>query len=265
MAHVDQYWESDGGDFTLHQGSCLDAVSKLEEGSFDTVFADPPYFLSNGGTTCKGGKRVSVGKGDWDVSAGICEDHKFHTEWLEACRRVLKKDGTLWVSGTSHNIYSVGFSLQKIGYKILNQVTWEKPNPPPNLSCRYLTHSTETLIWAAKSHKSKHFFNYKALKEQNNNKQMKDVWKFCPPRKHEKSHGRHPTQKPVSLLDRVLLASCPPGGKVLDPFNGSGTTGVSCARLGLSYHGVDLDAHYLEISRSRIIEAASLRSQVSSD
>jgi site-specific DNA-methyltransferase (adenine-specific) len=226
----------------------------MEPESFDVVFADPPYFLSNGGTTCKNGKRASVNKGKWDQSRGADENHAFNRDWLAACQRVLKPNGTIWVSGTSHVIYSVGFAMQQLGFKLLNDVIWEKPNPPPNLSCRYFTHSTETVLWAAKGPKSKHYFDYPEMRSRNGDKQMKSVWRMTAPGKREKVHGKHPTQKPLDLLDRILVASCPDGGAVLDPFNGSGTTGVAAASIGRTYTGIDLNSEYLELTQRRLLD-----------
>jgi len=248
----DCYWSSPNGDSRLIKGNCLDVLGKLAPGSVDVIFADPPYFLSNGGTTCQAGKRVSVDKGRWDRSQGLEENHQFNHDWLSACQRVLTDNGTIWVSGTVHVIYSVGFAMQQLGFKILNDIIWEKPNPPPNLSCRYFTHSTETILWAARSRKSKHHFEYSEMRQRNEGKQMKNVWRFCAPGKREKIYGKHPTQKPIDLLDRLLTASCPPKAHVLDPFNGSGTTGVAAARRQMKYTGIELNPEYLEISRQRI-------------
>jgi site-specific DNA-methyltransferase (adenine-specific) len=160
----------------------LDVIAaKYPEGRFDMIFADPPYFLSNGGITCHAGRMVKVDKGDWDKSRGPDLNHEFNLSWLERCQRVLKPNGTIWVSGTHHVIFSIGFAMQQLGFKILNDIAWEKPNPPPNLSCRYFTHSTETIIWASKSAKSKHAFNYKLMRHVNGGKQMKTVWRFAAP------------------------------------------------------------------------------------
>ncbi len=203
----------------------------IPESSVDLIFADPPYFLSNGGITCHAGKMVTVDKGDWDKSHGPDANHEFNPAWLAACQRVLKPNGTIWVTGTAHVIHSVGFAMQQLGFKLLNDISWEKPNPPPNLSCRYFTHSTETIIWAAKNKKSRHTFNYKLMKETNRGKQMKTVWKIKPPETWEKKFGKHPTQKPVALLERILLASTNEGDLVLDPFLGGGTTLLAAFRL----------------------------------
>jgi site-specific DNA-methyltransferase (adenine-specific) len=249
------FWQSPDGAVSLLRGDSLEVLAELEPDSIDVVFADPPYFLSNGGTACQSGRRVSVDKGKWDQSRGIEENHEFNKKWLALCQRVLTPNGTIWVSGTSHVIHSVGFAMQQLGFKMLNDIIWEKPNPPPNLSCRYFTHSTETVLWAAKGPKSKHHFDYPEMRIRNENKQMKSVWRFTAPGKREKVHGKHPTQKPLGLLDRILAASCPEGGRVLDPFNGSGTTGVAAATLGLPYTGIDLDKKYLELTRKRLLEA----------
>ena len=198
----------------LYQSNCLEFMDHLIErypnGKFDMIFADPPYFLSNGGITCHAGKMVKVDKGSWDQSKGAELNHEFNLNWLSRCQKLLTPNGTLWVSGTHHIIHSIGYAMQQLEMKILNEIVWEKPNPPPNLSCRYFTHSTETILWAAKNEKSKHLFNYDAMKEINNGKQMKTVWKISPPSRSEKSFGKHPTQKPVALLERIITASTEP-------------------------------------------------------
>ena len=252
----DPHWRSADGRVRLFKGDCLSVLAALPAESVDVIFADPPYVLSNGGTTCRAGKRTSVDKGAWDRSQGVEENHAFNHKWLAACNRVLKPNGTIWVSGTGHVIYSVGYAMQQQGFKPLNEIVWEKPNPPPNLSCRYFTHSTETLLWAARNRKSRHHFEYDTMRELNGGKQMKSVWRLTAPGKSEKSHGRHPTQKPVSLLARLLTASCPPGAVVLDPFNGSGTTGVAAVQLGHHYIGVDLETEYLDLTTARLLEVA---------
>jgi len=236
----------------IYQGDCLDILSAIPENSVDLVFADPPYFLSNGGITCHAGKMVSVNKGAWDKSRGPDANHEFNRAWLAACQRVLKPNGGIWVSGTSHVIHSVGFAMQQLGFKLLNDISWVKPNPPPNLSCRYFTHATETIIWAAKNSKSRHTFNYKLMKETNHGKQMKSVWEIYPPESWEKKFGKHPTQKPVALLERILLASSNEGDLVLDPFSGSGTTLLAAFRLRRRALGCELSAEFLTLSLRRI-------------
>jgi site-specific DNA-methyltransferase (adenine-specific) len=269
----------------LYHGNCLellDAIAaKYPDGRFDAIFADPPYFLSNGGITCHAGKMVKVDKGDWDVSRGPELNHEFNRAWLERCQRVLKPNGTIWVTGTHHVIFSIGYALQQLGFKILNDIAWEKPNPPPNLSCRYFTHSTETVLWAAKNEKSKHVFNYQEMRKVTG-KQMKTVWRdvtsdecrvtreegaseiTSPATRHlspiwtitapgtdEKTHGKHPTQKPTALVERCLLASTNEGDLVLDPFLGNGTTAVASLRLKRGCVGIELDLHHVEIAARR--------------
>ncbi len=230
----------------LYHGDCLELLAEIPECSVELVFADPPYFLSNGGITCHAGKMVSVNKGEWDKSRGPDANHEFNLAWLAACQRVLKPNGSIWVSGTAHVIHSVGFAMQQLGFKLLNDISWVKPNPPPNLSCRYFTHATETIIWAAKNKKSRHTFHYKLMKEINRGKQMK------PPEPWEKKYGKHPTQKPVALLERILLASTNEGDLVLDPFNGSGTTLVAALRLRRHAFGCELSAEFLALSLRRL-------------
>ncbi len=243
----------------LYQANCLEIMDRLIEkypnGRFDMIFADPPYFLSNGGITCHAGKMVKVDKGDWDKSKGAELNHQFNIEWLSRCQKLLKPNGTLWVSGTMHVIYSIGFAMQQLGLKLLNDIIWEKPNPPPNLACRYFTHSTETILWAAKSEKSKHCFNYDDMKKENDNKQMKSVWTFTPPKPDEKKHGKHPTQKPTSLVKRCISSSTSKGDFVFDPFSGSSTTGVAAISLGRKFCGIELESEFVELSIKRIEEA----------
>jgi site-specific DNA-methyltransferase (adenine-specific) len=236
----------------LYQGDCLDILAAIPESSVDLVFADPPYFLSNGGITCHAGKMVSVHKGDWDKSRGPDANHEFNRAWLAAAQRVLKPNGSIWVSGTAHVIHSVGFAMQQLGFKLLNDISWVKPNPPPNLACRYFTHATETIIWAAKDKKSRHTFNYKLMKETKRGKQMKSVWEIRPPESWEKRFGKHPTQKPVALLERILLASTNEGDLVLDPFAGSGTTLLAAFRLRRHALGCELSLDYVSLSIRRL-------------
>jgi site-specific DNA-methyltransferase (adenine-specific) len=236
----------------IFQGDCLEILAAIPEGCVDLIFADPPYFLSNNGITCHAGRMVSVNKGDWDRSRGADANHDFNRAWLAACQRVLKPDGSIWVSGTSHVIHSVGFAMQQLGFKLLNDISWVKPNPPPNLSCRYFTHATETIIWAAKNKQSRHKFNYRHMKEISGGKQMKSVWNILPPDKAEKTFGKHPTQKPVALLERILLASSNEGDLVLDPFMGSGTTVIAAFRLRRRALGCEFDFASVSLSLRRI-------------
>ena len=245
------YYSDD--DAKLYLGDNLKIMTGIEEGSVDLIFADPPYFLSNGGISCSGGKQVSVNKGTWDKDAGIEERHAFNRAWLAACRRILTQNGTIFISGTYHNIYSIGMALEQEGYKILNNITWQKRNPPPNLSCRYFTHSTETILWARKNDKkAKHYFNYDLMRELNDGKQMKDVWTGALTPKREKAFGKHPTQKPEYLLERIILAASREGDMVLDPFVGSGTTCVVAKKLGRFSIGIDQEKDYLAIAAERL-------------
>jgi site-specific DNA-methyltransferase (adenine-specific) len=236
----------------IYQSDCLALMPQLPASSVDLIFADPPYFLSNGGITCHAGKMVSVNKGSWDKSQGPDANHAFNTAWLAAAQRLLKPNGSIWVSGTAHVVHSVGFAMQQLGFKLLNDISWVKPNPPPNLSCRYFTHATETIIWAAKDKKSRHTFHYKLMKETNRGKQMKSVWEIKPPESWEKKFGKHPTQKPVALLERILLASTNEGDTVLDPFLGGGTTLVSAVRLRRHAIGCELSLDYINLSVRRL-------------
>jgi len=237
---------------SVYLGDCLSVMKSLSAESVDAIFADPPYNLSNGGGTCEGGKWVCVDKGDWDKSRGFVQDHEFNLAWLGECKRLLKPDGTIWVSGTYHVIYSLGFALQTLDYKILNDICWFKPNASPNLSCRYFTASHETLIWAAKDKKSRYTFHYSMMKAENNGLQMRSMWPIGSTPQHEKVNGRHPTQKPLSLLRRIIRASTNPGDLVLDPFCGSGTTGVAALELGRNFIGIDLSEDYIRLAEKRM-------------
>jgi site-specific DNA-methyltransferase (adenine-specific) len=237
----------------LYHGDCLELLEKIPDNSVDLIFADPPYFLSNGGITCHAGKMVSVNKGEWDKSKGPDANHEFNRAWLAACQRVLKENGSIWVSGTAHVIHSVGFAMQQLGFKLLNDISWVKPNPPPNLSCRYFTHATGNHHLGRQKHKkSRHTFHYKLMKETNRGKQMKSVWEIKPPESWEKKFGKHSTQKPVALLERILLASTNQGDLVLDPFNGGGTTLVSAFRLRRRVLGCELSLDSIELSVRRL-------------
>ncbi len=242
--------------FNLHLGDCLEIIPKFKENSFDLIFADPPYNLSNDGITCKGGKIASVNKGDWDKSKGFEEDFKFTHKWLLECKRVLKENGVLWVSGTHHSIYQVGYALKLLGFDIINEIIWFKPNAPPNLSCRYFAHSHETLICARKNKSSRHYFDYESMKNwddkfSNSGKQMRSIWSIPLTSKKEKIHGKHPTQKPLELIKRIIIANSKENDLILDPFNGSGTTGIACLELKRKYVGIDINQEYLELTKRR--------------
>ena len=240
------YYEEDN--FKLLHGDALTLLKKIPNKSIDMIFADPPYFLSGEGISCSGGKMVSVKKGDWDEKIDICKKHKFNKKWIKLCYDILKDDGTIWISGTMHNIYSIGMALEEEGFKIINNITWRKLNPPPNISCRAFVHSTETILWAKKDiKKAKHKFNYSLMRQLNGGKQMKDVWETSLTKPSEKKCGKHPTQKPMELLERIILSSTDEGDLILDPFNGSGTTGIVAKKLNRNYIGIDKEKEYLDL------------------
>lgn len=218
------------------------------------IFADPPYFLSNGGISVQSGKQVSVNKGDWDKSRGFAADNEFNYKWLKLCREKLKENGTIWISGTYHNIFSVAQMLNELDFRILNCITWAKTNPPPNLSCRFFTHSTEFILWARKNKKVPHYFNYELMKEINSGTQMRDLWSLPSIAKWEKSCGKHPTQKPLPLLARIILASTKENDWILDPFAGSSTTGIAASLLNRRFLGIEQKTEFLELSKARRTE-----------
>lgn len=244
------YYQSDN--FVLYHGDSFKILQKLNPKSVDIIFADPPYFLSGDGITCSAGKMVSVKKGSWDEKRTIKEKHNFNKKWIRLCKGILKDNGTIWVSGTMHNIYSIGMALEEEGFKIINNITWKKLNPPPNISCRCFVHSTETILWAKKDDKkAKHKFNYELMRELNGNKQMKDVWETSLTKPSEKKCGKHPTQKPIELLEKIILSSTNEGDLILDPFNGSGTTGIVANRLNRKYIGIETEKEYLDLTIRR--------------
>lgn len=244
------FYQSQAGDFTLYYGDCMELLPLLNT-KVDMVFADPPYFLSNGGISVQSGKIVSVNKGEWDKEIPIDEMHAFNMKWIGFCREVLTDNGTIWVSGTYHNIFSVANALASLGFKILNVITWAKTNPPPNISCRYFTYSTEFIIWARKMAKVPHYYNYELMKAINGDKQMTDVWRLPAIAPWEKTCGKHPTQKPLSLMSRIILASTKKGDKVLDPFCGSGTTGIAANLLEREFAGIEREFEYVKMCQRR--------------
>lgn len=258
IRQIGPYFKSEN--FTLYQGDCMQILNQLPENSIDMIFADPPYNLSNGGFSLHSGKRVSVNKGNWDKSKGFKNDYEFHYKWISACKKALKPSGSLWVSGTYHSIYQCGHALQATGYHILNDITWFKPNASPNLSCRYFTASHENLIWARRDKGTKHFFNYNTMKNgewpedfiKKPHLQMRSVWAIYPPKKTEKKFGKHPTQKPIELLKRIILASTKPEDAILDPFTGSSTTGIVAYMLKRKFIGIDTEQKYLDLSIKRL-------------
>ncbi|MFC2492133.1 MAG: DNA-methyltransferase [Campylobacter curvus] len=243
--------------FTLYNGDTFEILPKFSS-AFDLIFADPPYFLSNDGLSIQSGRIVSVNKGEWDKGADIDEIDKFNLTWLEMAKNALTDNGSIMISGTYHNIFSIGRALQKLDFKILNIITWQKTNPPPNFSCRYLTHSTEQIIWARKSERHKHIFNYELMKRINGDKQMKDVWSFPAIAPWEKACGKHPTQKPLALLVRLILMASNENSVVCDPFSGSSTTGIAANLLGRKFIGIEKEDEFVKISMARKQELDSL-------
>ena len=261
-------------DFTLYHEDSLEFLKSFSDNTFDMIFADPPYFLSSGSFSCQNGKRVSVKKGEWDLSNGLKNNYEFQFQWIKECARILKPNGTIWISGTYHSIYQCGFALQMNDFHILNDIIWFKPNAAPNLSCRVFTASHETLIWAKKNKQQKQVFNYKKMVEWENNyqkkitcehcgkssdhevfhvkgKQMRSVWAITGTKKSEKTFGKHPTQKPLELLKRIIVASTNEDDLILDPFTGSSTTGLVASLLKRKFIGIDNEKKYLDLSIKR--------------
>ncbi len=246
--------------FHLINEDAIKALCELDTASIDFIFADPPYFLSNDGFSVKSGKAVSVNKGGWDKSEGFEAEIAFHESWIIECLRVLKPNGSIAISGTYHSVYKCGFLLQKLDCRIINDITWFKPNGAPALAGRNFTASHETILWASKGQKAKHTFNYSQSKDWDvsndsiyrRGKQMRSVWSIPTTPKREKVFGNHPTQKPLELMTRLIALCTLPGDTVLDPFCGSGTTGVACVSLGRNFIGIDLDQEFLDLATRRI-------------
>lgn len=238
-------------DFILLHGDCMERLKEIDDNSIDAIFADPPYFLSNGGISVQSGKQVCVDKGEWDKGGTPEYIYEFNRKWLELCRPKLKDNGTIWISGTHHNIHVVMRCLQELGYKVLNTITWQKTDPPPNLSCKYFNFSTELIIWARKNQKVTHKFNYETMKQLNGGTQMTDVWRIPSVNKWEKTCGKHPTQKPLRLMYRIILACTHEGDTILDPFAGSCTTGIAANLLNRKFIGIDQSEEYLQLGIKR--------------
>lgn len=247
---INPYYKSKNKDFNLLLGDSLKLMDEFDF-KFNLIFADPPYFLSNDGISYQSGEIVSVNKGEWDKESCQGDMNDFNYKWLSKCREKLAPDGSIWISGTYHNIFSIATILKDLGYKILNVVTWVKTNAPPNISCRYFKHSTEFIIWARKEEKIPHVFNYGLMRSINDNKQMTDVWRLPAIAPWEKSCGKHPTQKPLALLTRIILSSTQPDGWVLDPFAGSSTTGIAANLIGRRFLGIEQEPDYVEMSKLR--------------
>ena len=236
-------------------GQAIDVLASFPGDTFDCIWTDPPYLLSNGGITCHAGRMVSVDKGDWDRSRGWQKDLEFTEEWMAECYRILKPTGTIWVSGTLHFHPIAGMALIKSGFRLLNYIIWEKPNPPPNLGCRTFTHSTELVYWAAKAQKGdrpNYVFNYADMKAENGGKQLKTVWQYTAAGRQEKRYGKHPTQKPVALIERCIRASTAPDDLVLDPFSGTASTGVAALNMGRRFVGIEVEQEFVDIGLKRL-------------
>ena len=248
-------WSSSDEGSLFAEADAFEFMDAIPENSIDCIWTDPPYLLSNDGITCVAGKMVKVNKGDWDRSRGIELDHQFNRGWIEKCHRILKPSGTIWISGTVHVYLSVGMALLQTGFRILNDITWEKPNPPPNLGCRCFTHSTELLLWAtkaAKGSKHRYTFNYDEMRRANAGRQMKTVWRIATPSREETDLGKHPTQKPVGLVSLCLRASTNAEDTIFDPFAGSGTTAVAALSLGRRFIGCERNKEYANLAVRRI-------------
>jgi len=248
------FFHSRNNDFILYKGDARVVVPCIPQDRVDMVFADPPYFLSNGGFSVQAGKCVSVNKGDWDKSHGLASDTEFNYRWIKACREKLAESGTIWICGTFHNIFSVATVLSELDFRILNAITWQKTNPPPNLSCRFFTHSTELIVWARKLKKVAHYFNYDLMHKIAGDKQMTDVWRMPAIAPWEKSCGKHPAQKPIALVVRAILAATQEGACVLDPFAGSATTGIAANLVNRKFVGIEQEDKFLDIAAARRIE-----------
>ena len=251
-------------DFRLLQGDCMSRLTEIADNSIDAIFADPPYFLSNGGISVLSGKQVCVDKGDWDKGGTPEYIYAFNRQWLSLCRPKLKENGTIWISGTHHNIHVAMRCLQELGYKVLNTITWQKTDPPPNLSCKYFNFSTELIIWARKSEKVTHKVNYETMKQLNGGTQTTDVWRIPAVIQWEKEQGKHPTQKPLRLLYRIILASTNVGDTILDPFAGSSTTGIAANLLGRNYIGIEQELQFIDLSlrRRQALEEGDMREKL---
>lgn len=254
-------FQSQDSVFSLYQGDCNEVLKEFRE-QFDLIFADPPYFLSNDGLSIQSGKIVSVNKGQWDKGENIDDIDSFNMQWIKNAKETLKPTGSIMISGTYHNIFSLGRILQKLDFKILNIITWQKTNPPPNFSCRYLTHSTEQIIWARKNAKHKHIFNYDLMKKINGDKQMRDVWSFPAIAPWEKANGKHPTQKPLALLVRLLLMASEENSLICDPFSGSSTTGIAANLLERKFVGIEKENEFIQMSIKRKEELVSNRKAI---
>ena len=244
------YYQSTDKNFSLYKGDSLQILSQISN-QFDMIFADPPYFLSNGGKKIQGRRMVSVNKGEWDKKKSSDDIDKFNQEWINQCKPLLKDNGTIWVCGTYHNIFSVEKCLRNAGFRIINIITWQKSDPTPTWGNLHFNFSSEYIIWAKKTPMANHYFNYELMKQLNGGKLMPDVWKLPTVGLWEKTCGKHPTQKPLRLLYRIILASTKVGDIILDPFAGSSTTGIAANLLGRKFIGIEQDEDFLLLGKKR--------------
>lgn len=247
------YYQSTDKNFSLYKGDSLQILSQISN-QFDMIFADPPYFLSNGGKKIQGRRMVSVNKGEWDKKKSSDDIDKFNQEWINQCKPLLKDNGTIWVCGTYHNIFSVEKCLRNAGFRIINIITWQKSDPTPTWGNLHFNFSSEYIIWAKKTPVANHYFNYELMKQLNGGKLMPDVWKLPTVGLWEKTCGKHPTQKPLRLLYRIILASTKVGDIILDPFAGSSTTGIAANLLGRKFIGIEQDEDFLLLGKKRKLD-----------
>lgn len=240
----------------LVRGDAAEQLALVPDHSVDCMIADVPYGVSDGGTTCQSGRRVSVDKAEWDAPMTPDESLRFHERWLEQARAALKPTGTLWVSGTHHVIFDVGFAMRRLGFHVLNLVTWCKPNASPHLAGRYFCHSTEQLIWCSPKRREplRHFFAYTETKAENGGKQQRDYWVMPVKFSARERRWIHPTKKPEMLMERIIRATSQLGDLVVDPFCGSASSGAVAVRLGRRFLGIDLDPVYLTSAATRLKE-----------
>jgi len=247
------FYQSSDNQFYLYQGDSIQVMCQLDQ-QVDMIFADPPYFLSNGGKKIQGTQMVSVDKGPWDKLDTLEQVNSFNRKWIDACKALLKDNGTIWVCGTFHNIYSVEMYLKEAGFQIINIITWQKSEPTPTWGDLHFNFSSEYIIWARKNPKSRHYFNFELMKQMNGGVLMPDVWKLPTVGMWEKTCGKHPTQKPLRLLYRIILASTQIGETILDPFAGSCTTGIAANLLDRKFIGIDQSEEYLNLGIRRKTE-----------
>ncbi|EBD1778572.1 site-specific DNA-methyltransferase [Campylobacter jejuni] len=252
----------------IFQGNCLEILKTIPDKSIDLIFADPPYFMQTQGELLRTNGEVFSGvNDDWDKFESLKAYDDFCKIWLSECRRILKDDASIWVIGSFQNIFRLGYIMQDLGFWILNDIIWNKPNPVPNFKGTRFCNSHETLIWCSKHKNSKYTFNYKTMKFLNNNKQEKSVWNIGICIGNERLKGIdgkkiHSTQKPEILLEKIILSSTKKGDLILDPFFGTGTTGAIAKKLGRYYIGIEQEKFYVKIAESRIRQINIIENEI---